>query len=96
MNAQDILIRLVKADHITEEEFKLLYDKISVSNQIQIRPLEPSKKTPWPDIRFKSDEKIGIDFPKIHTSWLTHTDFQVTGSGFTSGPTISVSNGNQD
>lgn len=97
MNAQDILIRLVKADHITEEEFKILYEKVSTSNQIQIRPLEPTKKTPWPDIRFTPNQKESeSSLERIYIPYPAHTDFRVTGSGFVSGPTISVSNGNQD
>ena len=97
MNAQDILIRLLKADHITEEEFKFLYDKVTVSNQIQIRPVESTKKSPWPDIRFTPNQKgTEVDLPMIHTSFPTHAELKVTGSGFISGPTVSVSNGNPD
>ncbi len=40
MDRQDILIRLLKEGHITEEEFKLLYEPIDVARNGFWQPVE--------------------------------------------------------
>lgn len=48
MNKQDILIRLLKEEHITNEEFKLLYEDVKQEQWFPIRyPNNPPPFGPY-------------------------------------------------
>jgi len=88
MEAQNILIRLLKEGHISNDEFKSLYS-LTTNNQIELYPQYPWTTSPAPIITYKDSDQV---ISRINTPWNEQSSFKITGnSGFISGSTISVS-----